>query len=179
LPKTTDNGVTSNSSAATVEHNKDDAGCGQVTNVIVHAGVQQGEMGPAGIYTEIEIGCSCPSNFIIWVLWALSYLIAIAICMHAPGVFICTSGGVSYTLWGKTTCPTGRQQLYEGIMVGSHWRQGGSAAYICLHKQPQFLRTTPGRQGDRAYIYGTEYRATGTPPAFSSMVHHNNNYSMF
>jgi hypothetical protein len=55
LPKGADNdsGVTSNSSTVTkVEHNKDGAGCGQVTNVIVHGGGAagpQGERGPLGL----------------------------------------------------------------------------------------------------------------------------------
>ena len=67
----------------------------------------------------------------------------------------------------------GTQSVYEGITVGSAWNHSGSAENFCLHKQPQFLGTTPGVQEQRAYLYGTEYRSIDRPPAFSSMAHHN------
>ena len=81
---------------------------------------------------------------------------------------------MSFTRWGKTSCPRteGTQLLYEGTMAGSAWHEAGSAEYLCLHKHPQFLRTTAGLQSERARIYGTEYRAIDRPPAFSSMAHH-------
>jgi hypothetical protein len=49
LPKGTENdsGITSNSTVTTIEHSKDDARCGQVTNVIVQGG-GGGVMGPQG-----------------------------------------------------------------------------------------------------------------------------------
>jgi hypothetical protein len=56
-------------------------------------------------------------------------------------------------------------------MAGSKYNQAGSAEYLCLHKQPQFLRITPGVQDVRSYIYGTEYRDNHTP-AFSNMRYH-------
>ena len=37
-------------------------------------------------------------------------------------------------------------------------RQDRSTEFLCLHKQPQYLRTVPGEQGQRAYFYGTKYR---------------------
>jgi hypothetical protein len=61
--------------------------------------------------------------------------------------------------------------LYRGRITGSHRFQAGSAEYLCLHEQPQFLRTTPKAQNYRAYIYGTEYYGD-SPPAFSSMINH-------
>ena len=63
--------------------------------------------------------------------------------------------------------------MYQGFVAGSHWTEAGSAEYLCLHEQPQFLETTPGVQTERAYIYGTEYRALENPPAFSDIVHNN------
>lgn len=91
-----------------------------------------------------------------------------------PGTAAADSGGVSFTQWGRTTCPNtgGTQRLYEGVVAGSAWNQAGSAEYLCLHKEPQYLRTTPGVQVERAYLYGTEYRALQSPPAFSNLVHH-------
>ena len=97
--------------------------------------------------------------------------------MHVgpPGAAVAGIGGVSFTRWGRTTCPTtvGTQRLYDGIVVGTPWDQGGSAEYLCLHWQPQFLGTTPGFQEGHAKLYGTEYEARANPPAFSNIREHN------
>ena len=81
---------------------------------------------------------------------------------------------MSYTRWGRTTCPTtqGTQLLYEGAVAGSSWSEAGSAEYLCLHNQPQFRQTAAGLQSNRARLYGTEYMALISPPAFSSMLYH-------
>ena len=65
------------------------------------------------------------------------------------------SGGVVYTRWGRKSCPTGAELLYEGITGSSHYTQpGGGANYVCLPKVPQYMSTTVlhGSQ-----MYGTEY----------------------
>ena len=50
------------------------------------------------------------------------------------------SGGVVYTRWGRKSCPTGAQLLYEGIAGGSeHSESGGGANYVCLPKIPQYM----------------------------------------
>ena len=83
-------------------------------------------------------------------------------------------GGVSFTRWGRTTCPdtNATRTLYQGTMAGSHHFEGGSAEYQCLHQQPQFLSTTPGIQELRGFLYGTEYEVQDSPPAFSDMFRH-------
>jgi hypothetical protein len=63
--------------------------------------------------------------------------------------------------------------LYEGIVAGSNYNEPGSAEYLCLHKEPQFLEITPGFQGERGRIHGSEYLASQNPPAFSNMLFHN------
>jgi hypothetical protein len=56
-------------------------------------------------------------------------------------------------------------------MTGSKFNEAGSAEYLCLpYEDVQFLRTTPGVQNLRSFIYGTEYR--DTTPAFSNMQYH-------
>uniref|UniRef100_A0A1X7TGB1 Short-chain collagen C4-like n=1 Tax=Amphimedon queenslandica TaxID=400682 RepID=A0A1X7TGB1_AMPQE len=71
------------------------------------------------------------------------------------------SGGVVYTRWGRTSCPTdtGAELLYEGIAGGSKWDQpGGGANYICLPKVPHYVSThIPSLDG--SYMYGSEYRS--------------------
>ena len=56
-------------------------------------------------------------------------------------------------------------------MAGAGYREAGSAEYLCLHKQPQFLSTTPGIQDQRSYLDGTEYRSS-QGPAFANMANH-------
>ena len=57
-------------------------------------------------------------------------------------------------------------------MAGSDHREGGTATYLCLHPQPEFLLTTAGLQDLRGRLYGTEYEALSDPPTFSSMLRH-------
>ena len=56
-------------------------------------------------------------------------------------------------------------------MAGTRHDQAGSAEYLCLHKQPQFLSTRSGTQGEGSYLEGTEY-ASSQGPAFTSMAGH-------
>ena len=86
-----------------------------------------------------------------------------------------TAGGVVYTRWGRTTCPTtsGTQLVYAGRAAGSWYYQKGSGAnYLCLPDDPNYLRYTNGGQGDRAYVYGAEYQTYDSAP-LSSLLHHN------
>ena len=80
------------------------------------------------------------------------------------------SGGVVYTRWGRKSCPTGAELLYEGI-TGGEWydNKGGGANYVCLPKVPQYLNTTVPLYS--AYMSGTEYE-TGNR-IFSEKQDHN------
>ena len=86
-----------------------------------------------------------------------------------------TAGGVVYTRWGRTTCPTtsGTQLVYTGRAAGSHWsHSGGGANYLCLPDNPNYLRYTNGGQNGRAYLYGAEYEGWDSAPL--SAVHNHN-----
>ena len=81
-----------------------------------------------------------------------------------------TSGGVIYTRWGRTTCPTtqGTQLVYAGRTGGTHYRhEGGGANYLCMPDDPQYVLPHYSQGGAGAYIYGTEYRVS------TSQVNHN------
>ena len=80
---------------------------------------------------------------------------------------------MAFTRWGRTACPTtaGTQQLYQGKMAGSAHNEAGSADYLCLHNQPQFLQITTGLQEQHAKLYGTEYQTHSTP-AFRDKLYH-------
>ena len=76
-----------------------------------------------------------------------------------------TRGGMTYTRWGKSSCPHGTSLVYAGRTAGAGYSSKGSGSnYICLSNSPQFLRYTPGRQGGRGHLYGTQYQ-TGTHSA--------------
>ena len=69
------------------------------------------------------------------------------------------SGGVVYTRWGSSICPTasGAKLIYAGIAGGSHYNDGGAANYLCLPLDPQY--TLPFQRGNQGqmYLHGTEY----------------------
>ena len=88
-----------------------------------------------------------------------------------------TGGGVVYTRWGRTTCPStsGTQLLYAGRAAGSLFsRSGGGTNYLCLPEQPQYSTYTTGIQSGRAYLYGAEYETTGNDNGpLHSVAQHN------
>ncbi|XP_068683190.1 collagen alpha-1(VII) chain-like [Montipora foliosa] len=65
--------------------------------------------------------------------------------------------GVKYVRWGRTTCPTGAQIIYKGIIGGEHYtHSGGGSNYLCLPHNPKYDKYNDGNQV-AGYIYGTEY----------------------
>ena len=70
-----------------------------------------------------------------------------------------SSGGVTYTRWGRTTCPTcqGTELVYTGRAGGSHWdHSGGAANYLCMPDDPNHLQYENGVQGWSS-VTGVEY----------------------
>ena len=77
------------------------------------------------------------------------------------------NGGVVFTRWGRTSCPTteGTSYLYKGKAAGSHHSHtGGGANYICLPDQPEYLSYTPGVSDGQSNIYGVEYQPYSEGP---------------
>ena len=81
---------------------------------------------------------------------------------------------MSYTCWGRTMCPETEQTelVYMGTTVGSAHNEAGSANYLCLHSQPQLLKTTAGQQTWRGKLYSTEYEPYDSSPAFGNVNRH-------
>ena len=70
------------------------------------------------------------------------------------------SGGVVYTRWGKSSCPSiaGTEVVYTGRAGGSEHTHGGAANYLCMPLDPEYtLQYIGGVQG-KNYVYGTEYQ---------------------
>ena len=70
------------------------------------------------------------------------------------------SGGVVYTRWGKSSCPSiaGTELVYAGRAGGSHFSHAGAANNLCMPLDPEY--TLQYRRGVQAhnYVYGTEYQ---------------------
>ena len=93
-----------------------------------------------------------------------------------PGPSGQRNGGVVFTRWGQTTCPTTNdtESLYKGKAAGSYYSEtGGGANYICLPNEPEFLSYTPGVYQWQSYIYGAEYQSYGNSGPFSPINNHN------
>ena len=87
-----------------------------------------------------------------------------------------TGGGATYIRWGRTICPDteGTELLYSGRTTGAHYQRSGSGSnHLCLTDEPEFLEVTAGEQSIRSGLYGAEYEALDTPPAFSAVHNHN------
>ena len=83
------------------------------------------------------------------------------------------NGGVVYTRWGKSTCPSvsGTTLVYAGRAGGTHYtHKGGAANYHCMPDDPDYLSYQPGVQGTN-YVYGAEYQTGGGP--LSAVNEHN------
>ena len=84
------------------------------------------------------------------------------------------TGGVIYTRWGRTSCPTeqGTQLLYSGRAGGTHLQHtAGGANYLCMPDTPNYLEYQSGVQDD-GFVAGVEYDFNGMP-TLSSYNNHN------
>ncbi|XP_078342927.1 short-chain collagen C4-like [Oculina patagonica] len=79
--------------------------------------------------------------------------------------------GVQYIRWGRTTCPSGAQEVYKGVVGSDQFdNYGGGGEYLCLTKNPAYTKYKDGPQS-HSYIYGTEYAISFNP--FSPTDVHN------
>ena len=71
------------------------------------------------------------------------------------------SGGVTYTRWGKSSCPNvaGTQLVYTGRAGGSHTTDdsGGGVNFQCMPLDPEYTLSVQSGVRLHAYVYGTEY----------------------
>ena len=74
----------------------------------------------------------------------------------------------------KKNCPQtkGTDILYEGVAAGSGYSEAGTSDFLCLHLQPQFLKTTARVQTHRTKLYALGYQLGESPPALDNLVKH-------
>ena len=80
-----------------------------------------------------------------------------------PGPF---NGGLVYTRWGRTTCPStsGTELVCEGRAAGSRYNaQGGGSDILCMPNDPEYDDYAAGVQGTST-IYGVEYWPSTAQP---------------
>ena len=85
------------------------------------------------------------------------------------------AAGVTYTRWGRTTCPevSGTELVYAGRAAGSSWdHKGGAADYICLPPDPDYLTEKNGVQG-YSPLHGAEYESYVSNQPLSHLYNHN------
>ena len=74
-----------------------------------------------------------------------------------------SSGGVTYTRWGKSSCPnvTNTELVYGGRAGGSdHTHNGGGANFLCMPSDPEYTLTHQAGVRGHGYVYGVEYIKT-------------------
>ena len=82
------------------------------------------------------------------------------------------SGGVTYTRWGKSSCPniTGTELVYTGRTGGTHYSEkGGASNYLCMPLDPEYTLAYSAGVSGQSYVYGSEYEH----PLRSSKYEHN------
>jgi len=67
------------------------------------------------------------------------------------------SHGSTYVRWGRKSCPTSSELVYDGYAGGAHFtHSGGGNNYLCLPKDPGWsLLNSPAQH--YSYVYGAEY----------------------
>lgn len=79
--------------------------------------------------------------------------------------------GSVYTRWGRTTCPSTAEKLYQGFAARGHSGHPGSGANnLCLTDKPTYASFSDGNQNG-ALIYGITYESSGLSPDFDSVYH--------
>ena len=71
------------------------------------------------------------------------------------------SSGSTYVRWGRTSCPSTSELVYDGYAGGGyHGEQGSGTNYLCLPKDPEWVQvhTTPYE----GHVHGAEYQDIGS-----------------
>ena len=87
------------------------------------------------------------------------------------------SAGVTYTRWGKSSCPStsGTELVYSGIAGGTFYNiQGGGAEKLCMPTDPDYLSGTTGilaTLSNSPVVDGAEYEFWAGPK--TNLANHN------
>ncbi|XP_072024334.1 uncharacterized protein [Amphiura filiformis] len=80
--------------------------------------------------------------------------------------------GAVYIRWGRSTCPSTADLVYDGLAGGEYYtHQGGGSNYLCLPSTPEYDEHQSGDEGGRAYVYSAEYQTSTFSPFASKHDH--------
>nr|XP_022292593.1 short-chain collagen C4-like [Crassostrea virginica] len=69
------------------------------------------------------------------------------------------NGSVIYTRWGKKKCRSGAELVFSGFTGGSWYAHPGAAVDpLCLPRDPEWGIYKDGVDGQKAFVYGSEYQ---------------------
>jgi len=87
------------------------------------------------------------------------------------------NSGVTYTRWGRTTCPIGATAVYKGWSSGGSWNEAGSGVnYLCAPEKPQWGVTVDGLDPWTGFLYGVKYRLLDVYGKDGALFSFANNY---
>ena len=78
-----------------------------------------------------------------------------------------TSSGVTYTRWGRTSCPndTEAQLVYSGRAGGTNYLvRGGSAEKSCLPDDPDYISGSVDLNMEKSVVQGAEFEISNGSP---------------
>ena len=69
--------------------------------------------------------------------------------------------GSTYVRWGRKSCPTTSELVYDGYAGGGFWKHSGAGTnYLCLPKDPEWAYIQSPLHF--SYVYGAEYETHGS-----------------
>ena len=88
-----------------------------------------------------------------------------------------TSSGVTYTRWGRTSCPndTEAQLVYSGRAGGTNYLvRGGSAEKSCLPDDPDYISGSVDLNMEKSVVQGAEFEISNEVHynTYTSTMHH-------
>ncbi|XP_002739169.1 uncharacterized protein LOC100366375 [Saccoglossus kowalevskii] len=80
--------------------------------------------------------------------------------------------GTMYVRWGRSSCPTSAELVYQGVIGGEYYtNSGGGSNYQCLPLDPIWDQPSSGKCDACAKMWGSEYQSDLYPP-FSHLFQH-------
>ncbi|XP_072024324.1 uncharacterized protein [Amphiura filiformis] len=93
----------------------------------------------------------------------------------APGIDAANPviSGAIYIRWGKSSCPSTADMVYNGFAGGEHYtNQGGGSNYLCLPSTPEYDdEYQAGLNSIGGFMYIAEYETDTFPPIASKHDH--------
>jgi hypothetical protein len=140
---------------------------GGLFNVLIGSGSVQDGSGP-GSFADLSAAFHAHSSVYLEVqveFETLNPRTRIASAPYALG----GPRGVTYTRWGRNSCPAGSTLVYAGYPVSSGYQTAGTSSQLCLAPDPTWDEFSDANNnvGD---LLGTEFVGVGGVPSFVALL---------